>query len=125
MKFQAMNTKTVSFFAIVAFMLPLALFVHISTQAFAQIPRAEVFPKNVITLDSVRDYESLPQSEYFLDVGGKMTFENVLLAAQKGAFAPVGTKLLRVGGMDALWMRLTVRNTKLTECRIKSCIYAK
>jgi two-component system, NtrC family, sensor kinase len=112
MKLQAMNTKTVSFFAIVAFMLPLGL--------FAQIPTAEIFPKDVITLDSVREYEVMQQTSFFRDTNSTMTFENILQAAQKGAFTPVSQmnsilSPLRVKGTDALWLRLTVRNTKLTD----------
>lgn len=82
----------------------------------AQIPPARVFPQSVITLDSSRQYDILPQCEIFRDPkDGAMTLEGALEAAKKGAFTLVGTSSVRIMGKETVWLRFTVRNTKLTD----------
>lgn len=81
----------------------------------AQIPTAEIFPKDVVILDSVREYEVFAQCSYLRDATGTMKFSDVLKAAQQGGFTSVGHTLVRVGGDAAVWVQLKVRNTKLSD----------
>ena len=81
----------------------------------AQTLPIQVFPAEVITLDSLQDYEIMQQCAILRDASGAMTFADVLAAAQKGAFTPVGKTTVRVRGREAVWMRFTVRNTKLSD----------
>ena len=81
----------------------------------AQIPTAHVFPSNVISLDSTQQYEILPQCEILRDPTSTLTLEGALQAAQNGQFQTIGANSVRVLGKEAVWLRFTVRNTKLTD----------
>jgi hypothetical protein len=71
--------------------------------------------QNLVTLDSNHEYNISPYCEVFRDGSGSMRFEEVLQAARQGVFKAEGSSLIRVRGKEALWLRFTVRNTKLID----------
>ncbi len=91
----------------------------------AQTASAQVFPPNVITLDSAREYNISPQCTFYRDASGIMSFSDILHIAEQQGFKPLEgvnrsvlervSSGLRVRGKEAVWVRFTVHNTKLLD----------
>lgn len=73
-------------------------------------------PTKIITLDSAHDFSIFPLCSILRDESGTMSFSEILRLSEKGFFTNVGSsETIRVRGPEALWVRFTVRNTKLLD----------
>lgn len=72
--------------------------------------------KNAVTLDSAHDFHIVPVCSIVRDASGTMPFSEVLQLSEKGLFTSMNnSETMRVRGQEAVWLRFTVRNTKLLD----------
>ncbi|TAE24081.1 MAG: hypothetical protein EAZ92_13770 [Candidatus Kapaibacterium sp.] len=92
---------------------------------WAQTAPAQVFPPNIIMLDSAQEYSILPQCSFYRDAEGKMSVADILRIAQQQGFKTLGevrnnfleqmSSSVRVRGEEVVWVRFTVHNAKLLD----------
>ncbi len=84
-------------------------------QLSAQGTTQQSLNETTVTLDSMRNFDMFSSCSFLYDETGNLAFHEVLRASERGQFTNVGAKTLRVRGQEAVWVRFTVRNTKLLD----------